>query len=190
MVIYDVAAGTYWRSDTTACATRLSPASTFKIPHALIALETGVITPQTHAVVGWDEVHEPAHPGKSRMRWRPRFQNSVLWFFQRTAVKIGPDRMRGFLEKFGYGNTDTSGPADRYWINGRLQISADEQVAFLRRFYARELGIAAEHMDAVSKALVEPPGGVQNSTGVHTLTEDVAEGGRAQWKDRCRDGAG
>ena len=31
----------------SACSTRLSPASTFKIPHALVALETGVVTAQS-----------------------------------------------------------------------------------------------------------------------------------------------
>jgi beta-lactamase class D len=34
------------------CSTRLSPASTFKIPHALVALETGVVT--IDAVERWD----------------------------------------------------------------------------------------------------------------------------------------
>src|SRR5678815_364607 len=39
------------------CAARLSPASTFKIPHALVALETGVVT--TTSVERWDGVtHE------------------------------------------------------------------------------------------------------------------------------------
>jgi len=175
VVIYDVEAGTYWRSDVTACAARLSPASTFKIPHALIALETGVITPQT--MQAWDGTKFTNRPSWEKPHaLTSAIQNSVLWFFQRTAVKIGPERMRGFLEKFGYGNTDTSGAADQYWINGRLQISADEQVAFLRRFYARELGISAAHVDVVERAMVEPPGGVQNATGVHTLTKTWRNG--------------
>jgi beta-lactamase class D len=33
-----------WAGSATECATRLSPASTYKIPHALIGLETGVVT--------------------------------------------------------------------------------------------------------------------------------------------------
>ena len=142
VVIYDVAANTYWRSDAKACAMRLSPASTFKIPHAL---ESAI-------------------------------QNSVLWFFQRTAVKVGSARMRSYLERFGYGNADTSGSANEFWINGRLRISADEQVEFLRRFYARDLGIAAAYQDVVFRALVEPPGGVQNATGVHTLSTSWRKG--------------
>jgi len=103
-------------------------------------------------------------------------KNSVLWFFQRTAVKIGPSRMRTFLERFRYGNLDTSGPPDQYWINGTLRISADEQVEFLRQFYGRSLGVAAPHYDTVVQAMVEPAGGVQNSTGIHKLTAPWGSG--------------
>lgn len=175
VVIYDVAAGTHWRSDATACATKLSPASTFKIPHALIALETGVIEPNT--VQAWDGTKHPNRPAwEANHVLESAIKNSVLWFFQRTAVKIGPARMRTFLERFRYGNMDTSGPPDRYWINGRLRISADEQVAFLRRFYARDLGIKPKYHDVVLRALLEPPGGVQNATGIHTLSTHWKKG--------------
>jgi beta-lactamase class D len=175
VVIYDVAANAYWRSDPQACGVRLSPASTFKIPHALIALETGVITPQT--LQTWDGTKY-----QNRSAWeRPQtlesaIQNSVLWFFQWTAVKVGPDRMRSFLERFRYGNMDTSGPPDQYWINGRVRISADEQVAFLRSFFARDLGVKPEHHETVFHALEEPPGGVQNATGIHTLSMNWKKG--------------
>ena len=169
VVIYDVQAGTFWRSDLKACGVRLSPASTFKIPHALIALETGVITPDT--VQKWDRTKHPNRPAwEASHALDSAIKNSVLWFFQRTAVRIGSDRMREFLERFRYGNMDTSGPPDQYWINGTLRISADEQVAFLQHFYGRDLGIKPEHYETVFRALVEPPGGVQNATGIHTLS--------------------
>ena len=175
VVIYDVAAETSWRSDAKACGMRLSPASTFKIPHALIALETGVITPETSQT--WDGTTHPNRPAWERTHTLDSaIKNSVLWFFQRTAVEIGPERMHAFLERFQYGNMETSGPANQYWINGKLRISADEQVVFLRRFYARDLGIKPEHHETVFRALVEPPGGVQNATGVHTLSTKWKKG--------------
>src|SRR4051812_36137484 len=51
---------TPWKSNDTACATRLSPASTFKIPHALVGLETGVVT--TATVYEWDGTPHPDQP--------------------------------------------------------------------------------------------------------------------------------
>src|SRR5262245_32607116 len=74
------------------CATRLSPASTFKIPHALVALQTGVVT--TDTIEKWDGVRHEQQP-----EWNhdhtviSALQPSVLWFFQRIAPRIGAERM-------------------------------------------------------------------------------------------------
>jgi beta-lactamase class D len=175
VVIYDEQADAYWRSDATRCTARLSPASTFKIPHALMALETGVITADT--LEAWDRTAYPNRASwQADHRLESAIRNSVLWFFQRTAVRIGPSRMRVFLKQVEYGNADTSGPADRYWINGRLRISADEQVGFLRRFYAGRMPVAAAHVATVRRALVQPARSVQNSTGLHVLSEQWREG--------------
>jgi beta-lactamase class D len=54
----------------------------------------------------------------------------VLWLFQRIAPRIGAARAAQWLEKFDYGNHNVSGPIEQYWVNGRLQISAPQQVAF------------------------------------------------------------
>jgi beta-lactamase class D len=167
VVIVDVNAAADWRSGP-ACSTRLSPASTFKIPHALIALETGVVTDST--IEKWDGSPHPSQPIWDRdhtvlSAMRP----SVLWFFQRIAPRIGAERARAWLQKFEYGNADASGPIQEYWINGRLRISPDEQVRFLRRFYAGGLPVAATHMAGIRSALEQKPGTVENARGVHTV---------------------
>ena len=153
------------------CSTRLSPASTFKIPHALVALETGVVTVDT--VERWDGVSNAQRPEWNRdhtviSALRP----SVLWFFQRIAPRIGADRMKTWLDRFEYGNRDDSGPVREYWVNGRLRISAREQVAFLRRFYRSDLPVSAAHLRAVRDGLEQKPGTVQNATGIHPLPGD------------------
>lgn len=150
------------------CGTALSPASTFKIPHALVALETGVVT--TDTIEKWDGTRHPEQPSWDRdhtvlSAMRP----SVLWFFQRIAPRIGAGRMHEWLQKLEYGNADTSGPIREYWVNGRLRISPEAQVQFLRRFYAGELPIAARHVAAVRGALEQQPGTQQNARGVHKL---------------------
>lgn len=168
VVIYDAQAPSYWRSDPAACALRLSPASTFKIPHALVALELGIVTPATRQT--WDGTRYPTRPSwQATHDLGSAIRNSVLWFFQRTAVKIGAQRMQGYLARFRYGNENTSGPPDAYWVNGRLRISADEQVEFLKRFYYGELPIGSMHIEAVRRMLIHRPGTVQNATGIHFL---------------------
>jgi beta-lactamase class D len=113
VVIVDERAGTTWRSDVDGCATRLSPASTFKIPHALVALETGVLQPDT--VEKWDGSRHPAQPLWDRDHTvLTAMKPSVLWFFQRIAPRIGAERMRQWLERMHYGNADTSGDIRSY----------------------------------------------------------------------------
>ena len=74
-------------SDPAECGLKTAPASTFKVPHALIALETGVVT-DANTLVPWDGTRQPfplwerAHSLDSAMK------ASVLWFYQRTAGLI------------------------------------------------------------------------------------------------------
>lgn len=153
------------------CSTRLSPASTFKIPHALVALETGVVT--VDSVERWDGTRYDRQP-----EWNhdhtviSALRPSVLWFFQRIAPRIGADRMKRWLDRFEYGNRDVSEPIAEYWINGHLRISPLEQVAFLRRFYREDLPVQAANLRAVREGLEQKPGTVQNALGVHQMTGD------------------
>ena len=168
VIIQEATGNARWVSDREACATRLCPASTFKIPHALVALETGVISVDT--VEGWDGVRHPRQPFWDRDHTvLSAMKPSVVWFFQRIAPRVGAERMHGWLERLQYGNADTSGDVKMYWLNGVLRVSPDEQVAFLRHFYASTLPIAAAHQKSVRDALDQQPGTVQNSLGVHDL---------------------
>jgi beta-lactamase class D len=153
------------------CWSRLSPASTFKIPHALVALQTGVVTIDT--VEKWNGRRYDAQP-----KWNQdhtivtSLRPSVLWFFQRIAPRVGASRIGEWLDKFEYGNRDTSGPVTEYWINGRLAISPVEQVAFLRRFYQGELPVATQYIRAVRDGLQQHRGTIENARGVHRLDGD------------------
>jgi len=153
------------------CATRLSPASTFKIPHALVALDTGAVT--ADGIEKWDGTKYPR-----QLKWNQdhtvisALKPSVLWLYQRIAPRIGAERMTAWLTKFHYGNTDVSGPITQYWINGRLAISASEQVAFLRAFYRRALPIDRRHQNLVRAGLEQRVGTVENALGVHPLKGD------------------
>ena len=163
-----------WAGSSSECSARMSPASTYKIPHELIGLETGVIT--TTTIEQWDGVRHSQQP-----KWNQdhtvltSMTPSVLWFFQRLAPRIGAARAREWLQRFHYGNADTSGAISQYWVNGRLQISPDEQLVFLRKFYAGDLPVSKTHVDAVKGAIEQAPGAVENARGVHQLA--------ARWRD-------
>jgi beta-lactamase class D len=168
VVVIEGGAAERWNGTAADCATRLSPASTYKIPHALIGLETGIIFETT--VQKWDGVKHPDQP-----KWNQdhtvlsAMRPSVLWFFQAMAPRIGPARAHEWLQRFQYGNTDTSGSITQYWINGRLRISPDEQLAFLKKFYDGTLPVAKAHVDNLKDAMEQAPGTVENARGITKL---------------------
>jgi beta-lactamase class D len=145
------------------------------MPHALIGLETGVITETT--VEKWDGVRRPNQP-----KWNQdhtvlsAMRPSVLWFFQAMAPRIGAARAHEWLQRFHYGNTDTSGPITQYWVNGRLRISPEEQLAFLKKFYDGSLPVSQAHVDRLEDALEQAPGTVENARGITTLDAHWREG--------------
>jgi len=181
VVIIDQKTGATWRSDAAACATRLSPASTFKIPHALVALETGVIAPET--VEKWDGVQYPDYAAWNRDHTvASAMRPSVVWFFQRIAPRIGAARMHGWLQRLKYGNAGTDGDVTMYWLNGRLRISPIEQATFLHDLYGGRLPIAADRVKLIRGALEQPFGMAENANGVMQLEGPRPTG--ATWRPK------
>ena len=96
------------------------PASTYKVPHALIALETGVVSGPEYAIE-WDP---SLHP---KEEWWPAvwakdhtletaLKNSVVWYFQEVAKRVGEDRMQEYVDQFDYGNRDISGGIESFLL--------------------------------------------------------------------------
>ncbi len=142
--------------EAQACDLRTSPASTFKIPHALIGLETGVI-PSAEAVRPWDEEkHSSAPWGHADQTLTTAIRDSVVWYFQEVAAELGENRMLDYLERFDYGNKQVGGYLTTFWLDGTLAISGHEQMDFLRRFWLGKLPVAKRHVDAVREILTQP----------------------------------
>lgn len=134
------------------------PASTFKIPNSLIALETGVASGPEFPLA-WDPAAAPPQSWwrdswKRDQTLRTAFRESVVWYYQELARRIGPERMQTYVQRFGYGNQDISGGIDQFWLRGGLRISPDEQVDFLRRFYRGELGVSPRSTQIVKDLML------------------------------------
>src|SRR6476661_9666639 len=90
------------------CDRRTLPASTFKIPHALIALDTGVVSDST--TMKWDGTKQDFPTWERDHTLDSAIKSSVVWFFQRAARAIGKDRELEHLRAFNYGSQTFSGP--------------------------------------------------------------------------------
>lgn len=131
---------------------RLVPASTFKIPHALIALETSAIA-SLDEIVPYDGAAVPFPEWERDMSVREAIKVSNAALFQQLARRIGPEREREWVRRLGYGNAQIGEKVDQFWLDGPLEISASEQVQFLRRVARRALPASASAQDAVVAAL-------------------------------------
>lgn len=136
--------------------TRYSPASTFKIPHALFALDSGVVQDEFQKFQ-WDGQKREIEAWNQDQNLRSSMRNSVVWVYEEFAEKIGQDRERTYLEKINYGNADPSG-ASPFWIDGHLEISALEQVQFLRRLYRNQLPFRIDHQRLVKDVMIVEAG--------------------------------
>jgi beta-lactamase class D len=145
-VILDQQTGRVLRHDADRARTRFLPASTFKIPNTLIALETGVasgpeFTLHRDSAIAPKQEWWPASWSQHSHTLRTALPASVVWFYQEIARRIGDDRMAEHLRRFDYGNSEIGGGIDQFWLTGDLRISADEQVEFLRRFHLGQLEV-------------------------------------------------
>ncbi|WP_446728036.1 class D beta-lactamase [Paraburkholderia sp. SG-MS1] len=135
---------------------RLSPASTFKIPHSLIALDAGVLRDEFQ-VIPWDGVKRPVDEWNHDQDLRSAVRNSAVWVFERFAREIGREKEAAYMRNIPYGNALSSG-AEPFWVEGDLAISAQEQVVFLRHLYENTLPFRVEHQLIVKDVLINEAG--------------------------------
>lgn len=143
------------------CTTRVTPASTFKLPLAVMGYDSGFLENAEEPVLpfmegyadwGGENWRQPTTP----KRW---MEYSVVWYSQRIAQFLGYERLRDYAGAFEYGNGDMTGDAgknnglERAWIASSLKISPREQVSFLRKLVNHDLPVSADAMDSAMEIL-------------------------------------
>jgi beta-lactamase class D len=167
-ILYQAGRGVVRRNPSSSCDLRVSPQSTFKIPHALAALDSGVI-PDVETRLSYDgrpvdvALWRRDHTLATAMRY------SVLWYFQEVAKKLGAEREREYLERFDYGNRDAASGLTSFWVGGSLKLSPEEQLRFLQDFFGfgKTLAVSPRALAGVQRILVQPAGRITNATGEH-----------------------
>ena len=155
-------------------AQRFAPASTFKVPHTLFALDAGVLKDEFQ-VFTWDGVPR-AFAGHNRdQTLRSAMRYSTLWVYQGFAKQIGEARARAYLQAIDYGNADPTAAQGDYWVDGNLRISALEQAAFLRKLYHNALPFKVEHQRLLKDVMIK------QATGDWILRAKTGWEGRYGW---------
>lgn len=115
-------------------ATRFSPASTFKVPNTLLALDAGVVS-GNGVEFHWDGSDRGIETWNADHSLASALRVSCVWCYQEVARQLGRQRYEDELRRLGYGNATVGDEVDRFWLDGSLAISALEQVGFLRRLF-------------------------------------------------------
>jgi beta-lactamase class D len=148
IALYDTQDGVLACSDVKKCQEAVLPASTFKIPHSIVAFETGAVeSPDT--VMPWDHQSYSNEDWNQDLKFRDAFRLSCVPCYRNIARKVGAAVEQEWLNKLGYGNRDMSGSPDMFWLRGGLRISPVEQIDFLRRFDGNQLPVSDRTADWV-----------------------------------------
>lgn len=159
------------------CATRVTPASTFKVALAVMGYDAGFLQDEHKPSLPFREGYpdwlgEVWRQDTDPTRW---LKYSVVWYSQQIARALGVAKLESYAAGFGYGNADFSGDPgkdnalERAWISSSLKIAPDEQVVFLRRLISGDLPVGGEAMAKTMRIVetTQPGGGwtVQGKTG-------------------------
>lgn len=155
-LVVDAASGAVRLQEGGGCGRPAAPASTFKVPLALMGFDAGILTdgqePAWPYRKEYAAVREADRQTVTPTSW---LADSVLWYSRETVKALGAAKFAGYVADFAYGNADVSGDPGtkngmtRSWLNSSLQITPEEQVRFVRQMLEGSLPVSREARDAV-----------------------------------------
>jgi len=140
-------------SDAERSGQAFLPASTYKVPNSLIALETGVVGDPDKDVFKWDGVKRNIEAWNQDHTLRSAIAASAVPVYQEIARRIGVERMQKYVDLFEYGNRNIGGGIDQFWLTGELRIDPIQQIDFLDRLRRTALPISKRSQDLVRDIL-------------------------------------
>lgn len=152
-LLFDLRKNEYTVYNKSLCEKGFLPASTFKIPNTLIALENGVVQDE-NTVFKWDGVKRSIENWNQDTSLQMAFQNSTVWYYQKIARDVGFVKMNHWLQKLNYGNHSMDGQLDRFWLDGNIRISQYQQIDFIRRLHLNQLPVSTKSANVLKKIMV------------------------------------
>ncbi len=156
IAIYDAQSDRTYQHNQQRNEKAVLPASTFKILNSLISLETGVIDNEL-AILTWDGTYRPTVAEWNRdLNMKEAFKLSAVWFYQVLARRVGHEKMQSYVSKSNYGNQDIGSPEDidTFWLTGKLRITPQEEIEFLRRFYKNNLPFSERSLSITKDIMI------------------------------------
>jgi len=152
-ILYDQNNDKYIVYNQSQTKEQFTPSSIYKICNSLIGLETGIIKDENF-IIKWDSVTRQNSNWNKDHDLKTAFRNSTVWYYQELARRVGEQKMKYWLDKANYGNADTSGGIDKFWLTGGLRISPKQQIDFLKRLHENQLPFSQRSVDIVKNIMI------------------------------------
>lgn len=154
ILIYDLQDNKYYSNDFIWAKKGHLPASTFKIPNSIIAMETGVIADDS-TLIKWNGEKRAFEIWEQDLIFRDAFQFSCVPCYQEIARKIGIERMTNYLTKLNYGSMKVdSTNLDLFWLEGESKIAQFQQIDFLKKLYLSEVPISESTEENIKSMMI------------------------------------
>ncbi len=157
-VLYSTVRDEYYTWDKERADTRYLPASTFKIPNTLIGFQTGAIK-SADEVFDWNGTDYGYDAWNRDLSIREAFRLSAVWVYQEVARRVGREAMDSLMQICRYGNMKTGPFIDRFWLEGDVAISANEQIKFLNKLWNRQLPFEKKYQQTVVEIMLAETSG-------------------------------
>lgn len=154
ILIYNLQEDKYYSNDFKWAAKGQLPASTFKIPNSIIALETGIVENDS-TIFYWDGEKRGNKNWEQNLLFKDALQYSCVPCYQEVAKSIGVTRMRKYLDLFNYGSIKVdSTNIDIFWLEGESRINQFEQIDFLVNFHQSNLSISKRTESTMKRMMI------------------------------------
>ncbi len=155
IAIYDLNSDRLYQHNPQRNSTDFLPASTFKILNSLISLETGVISNEL-AILTWDGIQRQIPAWNRDLNMREAIKLSAVWFYQVLARRVGHEQMQKWVAKADYGNQNIGkkDDIDKFWLEGELRITPNQQIQFLRRLHKNDLPFSERSLSLVKDIMI------------------------------------
>lgn len=152
------------------CTSRHAPWCSFNIALSLMAYQENVLLDAQRPVLpyelGYQASRAVCQQAQTPTSW---IKNSCVWYSRVLTQQLGLATIQSYLAQFAYGNQDFNGDFGQNnglthaWLGSSLQISANEQVAFVEKILQRAFPLApttyahtsqilfAEHLTAAAQ---------------------------------------
>lgn len=131
------------------------PASTFKVPHSLIALSLGVV--DLKSIFKWDGKAYDIKDWQRDHNLHSAMKVSCVPCFQQIARKIGTERMQKALASLRFGQMDVQADnLDQFWLHGKSNITPRQQVDFMSRLALKALPVESKFQEQVQSLIADP----------------------------------